>query len=97
MHRLTRLASTPAARFGSSFASRPYASTHSVATALAIGAVSFAALSSIQLNPPAFAAAPRKTMASADAIKAEELYKDNSNDRRELLNTLKAMHAGNTQ
>lgn len=33
-------------------------------------------------------------MASADAIKAEELYKDNSNDRRELLNTLKAMHAG---
>lgn len=33
-------------------------------------------------------------MTSADAIKTEELYKDNANDRRELLNTLKAMHAG---
>lgn len=40
-------------------------------------------------------AAPFKKMESADAVKAEELYNDNTYDRRTLLADLRAMHAGN--
>lgn len=40
-------------------------------------------------------AAPLKKMESADAVKAEELYNDNTYDRRTLLADLRAMHAGN--
>lgn len=39
-------------------------------------------------------AAPLKKMESADAVRAEELYNDNSYDRRTLLADLRKMHAG---
>lgn len=65
----------------------------SAAVAAHTQALALLSLATLISGSVAFAA-PLKKMESADATKAEELYNDNTYDRRTLLADLRAMHAG---
>lgn len=65
---------------------KPFSSAYAIAAGLSI-AIAYTQKSTVY-------ATPRKMTESADAIKAEERYNDNSYSRQQLLDDLKAMHAG---